>query len=937
MSNPIQPTPLQHRSTLATGLAAAVALAGCFTASTMAIAEGGRAPQAATSRPSRDFALSRDPERVAPERHEVVAFNESRLGTESLRMLTVGSVIPLPTALGPVRMRLVDRLTTYLGNTVLSFEGMAELGGQPGSDARLTIVDGLVTGYIRPRDGFLVELTPVDAESQRLQFHAMNGLDQGDSICGLGSDNPPLPPAGGDGGVAETCSDPASLQDVLIVVTPNAVSDLGGISAAKGKVETAIADANTALKNSKTVNRLRLVGIYVYAFPESGNIALDLTHLRVPNDGVGDYVHTLRKLYHADLVQLVARTDTSSGIAGIANLFAGIPDFGFSVVSAAYNLGAWIPAHEIGHNFGCCHAPGDGGGCESGGYFPYSNGHRFFGNNGVQYRTVMAYDPGERIPYFSNPDVEYQGKKTGIAGSTSAAADNARTFDNTAEAIAKFECGGIPEEDCNNNGNPDLADIVDDLSNDCNSNGVPDECDIASGFSKDLNGDDVPDECGAIPGKFFADDPDNNTTLDAFGISAAIGRGLVPVGQTVPLNAVVGSYADDAGGNNAGAAYVFNSVGAQQAKLVASDAAVADNFGWSVDSWGFIPTALVPKREFAVAGAYRADVAGDADAGAAYVFSSDNDGAWLERKKVTASDGKPSDWFGFSVNLTRIPADPYHTLSVGAPQGNNGKGAVYIYRYNDNNSTLLSKKLVLPQSVEGADFGWSLASDNFVTLITSNPTSVIQRAILAVGAPGFGDDAGRVRTYERAITANATFSSTGATVELGAALAVAGDRFGEAVALADNWLAIGAPGRDGGRGAVYVYERTFTNTWALRKTFTLDNAKPNDRLGASVSLTIAVDGAVWLAAGAPRFDPTISGPVAIDAGTALIRRKPANTSTWSTVSENLPPDRQSGDQFGTACSIYSDAGTIRALFTSPFDDDSGLNSGSAYTIVPTLP
>jgi len=32
----------------------------------------------------------------------------------------------------------------------------------------------------------------------------------------------------------------------------------------------------------------------------------------------------------------------------------------------------------------------------------------------VQYRTVMAYAPGTRIPYFSNPDVTYQGVPTGV-------------------------------------------------------------------------------------------------------------------------------------------------------------------------------------------------------------------------------------------------------------------------------------------------------------------------------------------------------------------------------------------------------------------------------------------------------------------------------------------------------------------------------------------
>ena len=93
--------------------------------------------------------------------------------------------------------------------------------------------------------------------------------------------------------------------------------------------------------------------------------------------------------------------------------------------------------------------------------------------------------------------------------------------------------------------------------------------------------------------------------LDNFGYSVAVS------GDT----AVVGAYLEDAGGGGAGAAYVFwrdeGGTGnwGEVKKLTASDAQADDEFGISVAISG----------DTAVVGAWRED-AGGSDAGAAYVF-----------------------------------------------------------------------------------------------------------------------------------------------------------------------------------------------------------------------------------------------------------------------------------------------------------------------------
>ena len=86
--------------------------------------------------------------------------------------------------------------------------------------------------------------------------------------------------------------------------------------------------------------------------------------------------------------------------------------------------------HEIGHNMGAHHDRDNAGSAP----FPYAYGWRWDGNNGTQYRSVMAYSPGSRQPYFSNPDINFQGAPTGVENSE----DNARCHDNTRFSVSKF-------------------------------------------------------------------------------------------------------------------------------------------------------------------------------------------------------------------------------------------------------------------------------------------------------------------------------------------------------------------------------------------------------------------------------------------------------------------------------------------------------------------
>jgi hypothetical protein len=78
---------------------------------------------------------------------------------------------------------------------------------------------------------------------------------------------------------------------------------------------------------------------------------------------------------------MVAMLVADGTYCGMAYL---MPEVSPAAESVMFSITTWycgglVFAHELGHNMGCCHAPGDGGGCNSAGLFPYSVGYRYSG------------------------------------------------------------------------------------------------------------------------------------------------------------------------------------------------------------------------------------------------------------------------------------------------------------------------------------------------------------------------------------------------------------------------------------------------------------------------------------------------------------------------------------------------------------------------------
>lgn len=313
---------------------------------------------------------------------------------------------------------------------------------------------------------------------------------------------------------------------------------------------------------------------------------------------------------------------------------------------------------------------------------------------------------------------------------------------------------------------------------------------------------------------------------DTFGTSVAIH------GDT----AVIGSHQDDhAGGAQSGSAYVFvrmNGVWSQQAKLIASDAAANDFFGFSVAVY----------RDLAIVGAYLDDHTSLSDPGSAYVFARCGI-SWSQQVKLTAADAAGGDRFGKSVAIYENRA-VVGASSDDNPGGTNAGGAYVFVRAG----TLWTQTHKLIASDAAADdfFGDAVA---------------IFADTIVLGAPvddhAGGSNAGAAYVFVRD---GAAWTEQ---AKLTAPDAAAGDQFGNNVSLSGSNAVIGAHLQfDTGilPGAAYVFDGA-GGVWTFSTK--LMSAEPGsvDLFGESVSISGK------LVAVGVRQDDTAAG---IDSGSAYI-------------------------------------------------------------------
>jgi hypothetical protein len=310
----------------------------------------------------------------------------------------------------------------------------------------------------------------------------------------------------------------------------------------------------------------------------------------------------------------------------------------------------------------------------------------------------------------------------------------------------------------------------------------------------------------------------NHEGVDGWGmvgkITAEDGAANDYFGSAVALdgsNMIVGAYAADISGRtDQGAAYAYYRTGSNWQSIgwvEAGDAAANDQFACDVAS----------TTEILVVGACQDDGEAGVDQGAAYVFHRSHTGIvnqWDQVQKLTPTGTVAGDLFGASV---AIDGDK---IVVGAPAGNTRPGKAYVFTRNQDgvNNWGFVQEVFASDAANGDLFGSDVAIDGDK---------------IVVGAPGAGSNNGKVYVfYNRGVLPNPPWE------EVKILPGAAGEKLGSAVAIHQDRILAGAPDGNLGTGVAYLYYRNnpLADDWVLKKTFQLTNGLTDDQFGAAVDL-----------------------------------------------------------------------------------------------------
>lgn len=267
---------------------------------------------------------------------------------------------------------------------------------------------------------------------------------------------------------------------------------------------------------------------------------------------------------------------------------------------------------------------------------------------------------------------------------------------------------------------------------------------------------------------------------------------------------------DDSMFEDAGAVFVYERHEIRgweyREKLLAEDLSKAGYFGSSIAASGNYVIIGAHRESKDAFGSNRSE-----GAGAAYVFKKEENGKWIQKQKLTASDRTSADFFGVSASLAG------DNMIIGAsadtrvdPQPHNG--SAYIFTKNNDGQWIEIQKIIAGQEDIKA-FGKGVAISSTYAIITNG-----SRQLAHVFEK---DQSGRWKIADHLIPSEQSGLNS----------------FGSAVSISEQYAVVGASFQEKlNQGAVYLFLRTEEGKWKEKQIFTSSQASSGNEFGASISL-----------------------------------------------------------------------------------------------------
>lgn len=442
----------------------------------------------------------------------------------------------------------------------------------------------------------------------------------------------------------------------------------------------------------------------------------------------------------------------------------------------------------------------------------------------------------------------------------------------------------------------------------------------------------------------------NTDFQDLFGFTVAASGDTVAVGARGEDSDATGVNGDEADNDafDSGAVYVFvrgaNGAWSQQAYIKASNAAMNDEFGYSVALSGDTLVVGAIGEDSSAIGVDGDEADNTASAsGAAYVFVRDG-GVWTQQAYLKASNTGMDDQFGWSVAVSGDTVVVGAIGEAGSATGVNGNqaddsaagaGAAYVFVRDANGDW--SQQAYLKASNTGADdeFGYSVAASGDTLVVGARAEASSATGVDGNGADDSAGSSGAAYVFFRSggvwsQQAYLKASNTGADDQFGYSVAASGDT----VVVGANREASSATGIDGdgadngaaNAGAAYVFFRD-GGVWSQQAYLKASNTDGDDWFGASVAASgdMVVVGARFESSSATGVNGNQADNTANDAGAAYVFLR--DGGVWSQESYLKASNSEETDQFGISVAASGDTLVVGAWLEA--SNATGVNGNQA--------